>query len=393
MGPLDGVTIVELAGLGPGPFCGMVLADLGARVVPVDRPGDVAGLPGDPPVDVLERGKRSIALDLEQAAGVEVFLRLAETADAVIDPFRPGTAERLGVGPGACGARNPALVHGHMTGWGQDGPCAAMARHDIDYIAITGLLHAIGRRGGPPAPPLNVVGDFGGGEMLLAIGLLAGILHARASGDGQVVEAAMIDGAALLSAIFFGSTVLGEWRHERGSNLTDSGAPFYDVYRAADGRYIAVGAIEPRFYAELLKGLGLDGDEQQLLGQYDRARRRELRERIAAALSRRSAADWVELLDGTDACVAPVLSFDEAPAHPQNRARDVYVEVAGRLQPRPAPRFGRTPAAVRGPAPHAGQHTRELIAELGYDAGEAGELLRSGAARIPDVTTSGGETP
>jgi alpha-methylacyl-CoA racemase len=393
MGPLAGVSVLELRGLGPGPFCGMVLGGLGADVVRVDRVGDVPDdAPADPPADVLERGKRSIALDLKRAEGVEAFLRLAERSDALIDPYRPGVAERLGIGPAECLARSHALVYGRMTGWGQDGPYAQMAGHDIDYIAITGVLDAIGRRGGPPVPPLNLVGDFGGGGMLLAVGLLAALLEASRSGEGQVVDAAMVDGAALLSALFFGSQPLGEWRPERGTNLLDSGAPFYDVYATADGRYVAVGAIEPHFYEQLLRGIGLDGDPT-LPGQYDRERWPELREHLAARFATRTRDDWCAALEGTDACVAPVLTFAEAPDHPHNRRRGVYAAVGGRPQPRPAPRFGRTPADDAGIAPHAGEHTAEVLAELAYGAGEVEQLLRAGAARTAAVTsTTGGRT-
>lgn len=384
-GPLAGVTVVELAGLGPGPFCGMVFADLGAKVVRVDRVAGVPdGPPGEPPGDVLERGKRSIAVDLKRPEGIDVVLRLAEHADALIDPYRPGVTERLGIGPDACLARNPALVYGRMTGWGQDGPYADMAGHDIDYIATTGILHAIGRAGGPPVPPLNLVGDFGGGGMLLAVGLLAGVLEARASGRGQVIDAAMLDGAALLAAIFFGREPLGDWSDERGTNLLDSGAPFYDVYETADGRYVAVGAMEPHLYAELLARLGLDGDAD-LPDQYDRRRWPELRERLAAVFAERTRDEWCEALEGTDACFAPVLSFSEAPCDPHNRRREVFVEVDGTLQPAPAPRFARTPAVIGGPPPHPGEHTVEVLRDLDLAAGDIERLVAAAAVK---ATTS-----
>lgn len=379
-GPLTGVSVVELAGLGPGPFAGMVLADLGARVIRIDRPTAVPSeVPLMSPVDVLERGKRSVALNLKTPEGVELLLRLVERADGFIDPYRPGVVERLGIGPEVCLGRRPSLVYGRMTGWGQSGPYASMAGHDINYIAISGVLDAIGRAGGPPTPPLNVVGDFGGGGMLLVIGLLAGIVEARSSGTGQVVDAAMIDGAALLSSVYFGSSGLKDWREERGTNLVDSGAPFYDVYRTADDRYVSIGAIEPQFFAELVRRLGLRPEEMP--DQHDRSGWPAMRSKFKHAFAERTLEAWCVELDGTDVCFAPVLTFSEAPRHPQNVHRDVFVSIDGRVQPAPAPRFERTPAVPEGAPPHPGENTAEVLSEIGVAERTISSLARAGIVR------------
>jgi alpha-methylacyl-CoA racemase len=364
-GPLAGLRVVELAGLGPCPFAGMLLADLGADVLRVDRPGAPPPLGLRPEHDLLGRGKRSVAVDLKDPAGAELVRRLAERADVLLEGFRPGVTERLGVGPAECQAecqaRNPRLVYGRMTGWGQDGPLAATAGHDLGYIAVTGVLHAIGRSGGPPQIPLNLVGDFGGGAMYLVVGVLAALLEARVSGRGQVVDAAIVDGAAHLATMVVGMLGGAAWQDTRGVNLLDSGAPWYDVYETADGRHLAVAALEPQFYAELVARLGLtevapprpDADPGLLRGL------------LADTIRGRSQAEWVEVFAGSDACVAPVLPFTEAREHPHLRSRQTYVARHGVVQPAPAPRFSRTPAALDLPPARAGEHTRAALADWG----------------------------
>jgi alpha-methylacyl-CoA racemase len=373
-GPLDGVRVVELAGIGPAPFAAMVLADLGADIVRVDR---AAGGSGFARFDVMNRGRRSIAVDLKQPDGVEVVLRLAAEADALIEGFRPGVTERLGVGPEPCLDRNPRLVYGRMTGWGQEGPYAADAGHDITYAAVAGALAHIGRAGQPPTPPLNLVADFGGGGMLLALGVVSGVLAARRTGEGQVVDAAMVDGVALLMAPFFMAMRTGYFTDERGTNLLDSGAPYYDSYLCADGRYVAVGALEPQFYAALVTGLGLDADA--LGEQNDKANWPAMREAFAAAFLTRTRDEWVAHFAGRDACVAPVNTTEDTLADPHLVARATVVEVDGVPQPSPAPRFSGTPAVVDRPAPEAGEHTDEVLAGLGYGPDAVSELRASGA--------------
>jgi alpha-methylacyl-CoA racemase len=378
MGPLAGITVVEIAGIGPGPFCGMMLADLGADVIRVDRAGSVqGGDPERPPADLLARGRRSVGVDLKSPDGVEVVLSLVERADALFEGFRPGVAERLGIGPDECLARNPRLVYGRMTGWGQDGPYASTAGHDINYIALAGALDPIGRRGEAPVPPLNLVGDFGGGGLLLAFGLLAGLLEAKASGRGQVIDAAMVDGAAALMTMTHSLRAMGIWNDERGTNMLDTGAHFYDVYETADGRYVSIGSIEPQFYAELLRLTGLEGEE--LPFQHDRARWPEMKERLAAIFRTRTRDEWCALMEGTDVCFAPVLAIPEAVEHPHNVARGTFVEVAGIPQPGPAPRFSRTGAEISSPPAHPGQHTDEVLAEAGFDADRVAKLREAGA--------------
>jgi alpha-methylacyl-CoA racemase len=375
-GPLDGIRVVELAGIGPAPFATMLLADLGADVVRVDRPGGRA-TPVDAGHRILGRGRRSVAVDLKHPDGVAVVLRLAGTADALVEGYRPGVAERLGIGPEPCLAANPRLVYGRMTGWGQDGPLAQRAGHDIDYIALAGALSMVGRRGEAPTVPLNLIGDFGGGGMLMAVGVLAALVGARISGRGQVVDAAMVDGTATLLSMLLGLRAAGMWG-ERGGNLLDGGAPFYDAYRCADGGYVAVGALEDPFYAELLAGLGLAGDET-LPPREDPARWPELRSRLAAVFATRTRDDWAARFAGTDACVAPVLDPDEAAEHPHLAARGTYRRDGGLLQPAPAPRFSATPPDVPVPAPEVGAHTAEILAELGYDRDARAALVASGA--------------
>ncbi|HEU4674526.1 MAG TPA: CaiB/BaiF CoA-transferase family protein [Motilibacteraceae bacterium] len=363
-GPLEGVRVVELAGIGPGPFAAMMLADLGAEVIRVDRPTGPGLSFGAPHLDVLNRGRRNVAVDLKDPRGREVVLRLVERAEVLVEGFRPGVTERLGLGPEDCWARNPALVYGRMTGWGQDGPLAPTAGHDISYVALTGALHAVGRAGGPPQVPVNLVGDFGGGAMYLVVGVLAALLEARTSGRGQVVDAAIVDGATGLTAMLHGMLAAGSWQDRRGVNLLDSGAPFYDVYQTSDGRWMAVGALEPQFYAALLAVLDLGEDVPD---RNDPRQWPSLRERFAARFRERTQAEWTELFEGTDACVAPVLSLTEAPAHPHLAARGSFVEHAGVVQPAPAPRFSRTPGALGEPPARPGQHSREALADWGVD--------------------------
>ena len=372
-GPLAGLRVVELAGIGPVPFAAMVLADLGADVLRVDRvgaPNAVARM------DVLNRGRRSIAVDLKQREGAEVVLRAAATADALVEGYRPGVAERMGIGPEPCLDRNPRLVYGRMTGWGQDGPYAAEAGHDITYAAVAGALAHIGRAGQPPTPPLNLVADFGGGGMLLALGVVSAVLSAQRTGAGQVVDAAMVDGVALLMAPFFMALRSGHFTNERGTNLLDSGAPFYDSYACADGRYVAVGALEPQFFATLLAGLGIDPAE--VGDQHDRSGWPALRQRLTAAFAARPRDEWVAHFAGRDACVAPVLTTEETLADPHLRARGTVFELDGVPQPGPAPRFSATPAALDRPPPEPGEHTHEVLVELGYQLDEAKALEDAG---------------
>jgi alpha-methylacyl-CoA racemase len=380
MGPLQGCRVVELAGIGPTPFCAMLLADLGADVVRIDRPsrGDLdLGIPLPRRYSVLLRGRRSARVDLKDPAGAEVVLRLVEAADALIEGFRPGVAERLGLGPDVCLARNPRLVYGRMTGWGQDGPLAAAAGHDINYIALAGALHAIGPAGGPPVPPLNLVGDFGGGGAYLALGVLAGIIESRTSGQGQVVDAAMVDGAASLMASAYGMHAAGVHTDERGENLIDGGSFFYGTYETADGRWVAVGSIERRFYDQLLGVLGIDPAE--IPDRDDRARWPEHRRRLAEIFRTRTRDEWVALMEGTDICFSPVLDLGEAPTHRHNRDRGTFVEVDGVVQPAPAPRFSRTAAVIQRPPCSPGEHTAEALADWGFAADEIERLTQQGA--------------
>jgi alpha-methylacyl-CoA racemase len=381
VGPLAGLRIIEIAGRGPGPFAGMMLADMGADVLRVDRADD-RGRPEAPDtrLELVNRGRRSIALDLKQPAGLAVLLRLVEQADALFEGFRPGVAERLGFGPAACLARQPSLVYARATGWGQDGPLAAAAGHDIDYIALAGALDPIGPADGPPVVPLNLVGDYAGGGMLLAFGIVCGMLEARASGRGQVVDAAMLDGASLLMTLFHGRRLNGTWRDARGSNMLDGGFPYYGVYETADGRYVAIGAIEPKFHRELLRKLGID-DAPEPLRRPDWP---AMRARLAAAFKTRTRDEWASLFDGTDACLAPVLGLGEVAGHPHIAARQGFTEVGGVSQPSPAPRFSRTPGGIALPPPLPGEHTRQVLRDCGYDEDEIGRLLAASAARQAD---------
>jgi alpha-methylacyl-CoA racemase len=374
MGPLNGVRVVEIASLAPAPFGCMILADLGADVLRVDRAergGPQAGRSRDP----LARSRRSIGLNLKDPAGIDLLLRLLDDADVLVEGFRPGVTERLGFGPEVCAGRNPRLIYARMTGWGQHGPLAPTAGHDIDYIAISGALGLIGRAGEAPVPPVNLVGDFGGGGMLLALGILAALVERAGSGRGQVVDAAMVDGSALLTSFVYGLRASGGWQDERGSNLLDGGAPFYDTYATSDGQYVAVGALEPQFYAALLRGLGLTN--AQLPGQLDRSGWPVLRRRFAEVFASRTRAEWEAVFTGTDACVAPVLSMAEAASHPQATAREAFADVGGLTQPAPAPRFSRSVAASPAPPPRPGAHTDAVLAGLGLSADEVA-VLRAG---------------
>ncbi|MEO8739158.1 MAG: CaiB/BaiF CoA-transferase family protein [Casimicrobiaceae bacterium] len=373
MGPLAGIKVLELEAIGPVPFCGMMLADMGADVLLVDRMSDPGlGLDRERWSDVMLRGRRSVALDLKSPNGIDAALKLADKADAVIEGFRPGVMERLGLGPDRLLARNPRLVYGRMTGWGQDGPLAARAGHDIDYVALSGALHAIGRAGEAPVPPLNLVGDFGGGGMLLAFGVVSALLEARNSGKGQVVDAAMAEGASLLTTMFWGMMAAGTWSDIRGANVLDTGAPWYDVYATSDAKHVAIGAIEPKFYAELLARLGLTGEA--LPAQHDRTRWPELRRRFAELFRQKSRDEWCLVFEGSDACFAPVLTFAEARTHPHHRARDAYVSVSGVDQPAPAPRFSRTPGAIRNAPPERGARGAEALADWGFSAADIAAL-------------------
>ncbi|TML63842.1 MAG: CoA transferase [Actinobacteria bacterium] len=375
MGPLEGLKIIEMAGIGPGPFAAMMLADMGAEVVRVDRLAYRGN--ADPARDVLNRGRASVGVDLKHPDGVQLVLRLAEQADGLIEGFRPGVMERLGLGPDECLARNPRLVYGRMTGWGQDGPLAHAAGHDIDYIAIAGALNNFTRKGDRPVPPLNMVGDFGGGGMLLAFGVVCGLLEAGRSGKGQVVDAAMVDGAAVLMTMIYAFMAMGIWQDDPGTNILDTGAPFYEVYECADGKFLAVGAIETQFYAELLKRTGLENEE--LPFQLDRPQWPAMKERFAELFRTKTRDEWAAILEGTDACAAPVLSLSEAHTHPHNRARGTFVEKDGILQPAPAPRFSRTPPEISRPAPAPGADTDEVLGAWGLDATEIGKLREAGA--------------
>ena len=371
-GPLSGLKIVEFAGIGPGPFCGMLLSDLGADVVRVDRKGGRGGAPSD----VTSRGRRSIALDLKSPDAIAAVLKLLESADGLIEGFRPGVMERLGLGPEVVLARNPKLVYGRMTGWGQFGPYAKAAGHDMNYIAITGALHAIGTED-KPVPPLNLVGDFGGGALYLAFGLMAGIISARETGKGQVIDCAMSDGAASLMAMFYGFKGAGIWKDERRSNLLDGGAHFYDTYQCADGKWISIGSIEPQFYALLLEKTGITDPE--FANQMDRSAWPSLKAKLQEVLRTKTQAEWCAIMDATDICFAPVLTLDEAPTHPHNAARVTFVTIEGVVQPAPAPRFSATPGAVQGPPPKIGAHNEEALADWGFSSDDIAALKEKGA--------------
>jgi alpha-methylacyl-CoA racemase len=374
-GPLTGFRILELEAIGPVPFCGMLLADMGADVLLVDRKDDPRlGFGRERWYDIMMRGRRSVTLDLRSQHGVQAALALAEKADAVIEGFRPGVMERLGLAPDVLLARNPRLVVGRMTGWGQTGPMAPRAGHDIDYIALSGVLHAIGRAGSAPVPPLNLLGDFGGGGMLLAFGVVCAVLEAQRSGSGQVIDAAMIEGAGLLSTMIWGMLSANRWHDERAVNVLDGGAPWYDTYETSDGRYFAVGAIEPKFYAELLERLGLA--EEKLPPQHDRASWPAIRERFTRAFATKTRDEWQAIFADSDACAVPVLSFAEAADHPHAKARNSHTTVNGVPQPSPAPRFSRTPGAIKGPPPERGANGYAALVDWGFDDAQI-ERLRA----------------
>jgi alpha-methylacyl-CoA racemase len=370
MGPLQGVKVVELAGLGPAPFACMLLAELGAEVLRIDRPGGGLSL-GPAELDLVNRGRRSVALDLKNPQAIDVVRRLVAQADVLVEGFRPGVTERLGIGPEDCHAINPKLVYGRMTGWGQDGPLAQTAGHDIDYLALSGALHLIGRAGGPPQVPANLLGDFAGGSLYLVIGVLAALHEARQSGQGQVVDAAIVDGSAHLTTMMLGALAAGTWRQERGTNLLDTGAPFYDVYETSDGKYVAVGALEQQFYDELIAKLGITAPDRN-----DPANWPELRKVLAETFLQRTQAEWADVFDGSDACVAPVLPL--AADHPHLVARGTFVDKDGVRQAAPAPRFSRTPTSLDRPPARAGRHTREALADWGIT--DIDDLLQAGAA-------------
>jgi len=373
VGPLTGIKVIELAGIGPGPFCGMMLADMGAEVIRVDRTGGRSSRGRD----VLARGRKSIAVDLKSESGKEVILKLCESSDALFEGFRPGVTERLGLGPEDCMARNPKLVYGRMTGWGQEGPMSQAAGHDINYISLAGALHAIGAKGEKPVPPLNLVGDFGGGGMVLAFGLVCAILEARNSGRGQVVDTAMVDGAAILMAMFFSMQASGLMTHERGSNMLDGGAHFYDTYETSDGKFISIGSIEPQFYALLLEKAGLDTDE--FSAQMDQSRWPEYKDKLTHVFKSKTRDEWCEIMEGSDVCFAPVLSLAEVANHPHNKVRNAFLELDNVLQPAPAPRFSRTEVGLTHGPRIAGEDTAEVLADAGYGMREIESLVASGA--------------
>jgi alpha-methylacyl-CoA racemase len=381
MGVLSGYRIVEFAGIGPAPMCAMLLSDMGAEVLRLDRVEDAdLGINTETKYNLLNRGRRSVAVDLKRREGTELALKLIEKADALLEGFRPGVMERLGLGPDVCHARNPKLVYGRMTGWGQDGPLALAAGHDINYIALTGALHSIGRRGEAPVPPLNLVGDFGGGGVYLALGVVAGMLEAQKSGKGQVIDVAMIDGASSLMAGIYGLRGAGVWNDNRGENILDTGAHYYNVYETRDGKYVSIGSIEGKFYAELLRLTGLEGEK--LPRQNDRSQWPAFQERLKALFKTKTRDEWCAIMEGSEICFAPVLTMIEAPQHPHNRHRGTFVEVDGVVQPAPAPRFNRTPSKIQRPPARPGEHTEEGLRAWGINDAELERLRSSGAIGV-----------
>ncbi len=375
MGPLNGYTVLELAGIGPAPMGGMLLADMGAEVIRVERASGASALHQK---DISSRGKKSVTINLKSREGVETLLRMVENADVIIDPFRPGVCEKLGIGPEACMERNPRVIFARMTGWGQDGPLAHTAGHDINYIALTGALYAMGRKGQKPSPPLNLVGDMGGGGMLLAMGILAALLETSASGKGQVIDAAMVDGTAQLMWMFHGWQHTGDYdATAREGNMLDGGAHYYDTYECADGEFVCIGSIEPQFYALLKEKMGLS--EEEFGDQDNQEAWPQMKARLTEIFKQKTRAQWCELLEGTDACFAPVLSLLEAPEHPANAARGTYIEVDGMVQPAPAPRFSRTPSSVRNAGSNPGADTGAVLAAMGFSEQELVDLKSAGA--------------
>ena len=383
MGPLQGLTIIEIAGIGPGPFAAMSLADLGANVIRVERPGG-SGIANaqNPRMDFLNRGKRCICVDLKQPEGVDTVLRLVAKADALLEGNRPGVMERLGLGPEVCLERNPALVYGRMTGWGQEGPMAQVAGHDLNYVALAGALHPMGRAGEKPAIPLNLVGDFGGGGLMLAYGIVCALLEAKTSSRGQVVDAAMIDGAATLMTSTFAAAQVGFWREERGTNFLDGGAHFYEVYETADGKYITIGSIEPKFYAALMEQLGEEAEHFE--NQWDMEGWPGMKEKMADIFRRKTRDEWDAVFEHVDVCYAPVLSISEVSQHPHHQARGTFVDHGDYWEPAPAPRFSRTPGELRGCAVPIGQNSGEILQEFGFTDDEIAAVLASGAVRTAD---------
>ncbi len=388
MGPLAGLRIIEFAGLGPAPFACMLLADLGAEVIRIDRPGGSALGPSGDPGDVINRGRRTIALNLKQPQAIELALRLLDDADVLVEGFRPGVMEKLGLGPEVCTARNKALIYARMTGWGQEGPLAQAAGHDLNYIALSGALAAIGRSDSGPVPPLNLVGDFGGGSLYLALGICAALLERSRSGQGQVLDVAISDGVVSLMAPLFAFHGTGLWSGKRQDNMLDGGAPFYDTYECADGEWISIAAIETQFYQELADKLGEDLGAADLMQRLDRAEWPARKAQLASLFLQRTRAEWCELLEGSDVCFAPVLSMAEAPDHPHNRARGILVERDGVVQPRPTPNFSRSHCELPGAPPVPGSDTRKLLAELGCDSDKIERLLADGIAAVPSENTS-----
>jgi alpha-methylacyl-CoA racemase len=381
MGTLSGYKIIEFAGIGPAPMCAMLLADMGADVLRIDRAEDAAlGISMDAKFSLLSRGRKSVAIDLKRREGVEAAMKLIEKADALLEGFRPKVMERLGLGPDECLKRNPKLIYGRMTGWGQEGPLAHAAGHDINYIALSGVLASIGRKGQAPVPPLNLIGDFGGGGLYLALGVVAALLEAQKSGKGQVVDAAMVDGAASLLTAVFGMHASGMWSEKRGENILDTGAHFYDVYETSDGEYVSIGSIEAKFYKELLQLSGFEG--QEMPRQMDRKAWPDLKEKFAALFKTKPRAEWCKIMEGSDICFAPVLSMAEAPGHPHNQLRGTFVEVGGVVQPGPAPRFSRTPSKIQRPPAKPGEHTEEALREWGFSAAELEKLRGAGAIGV-----------
>ncbi|WP_281301196.1 MULTISPECIES: CaiB/BaiF CoA-transferase family protein [unclassified Iodidimonas] len=375
MGALSGITIVEIAGIGPGPFAAMMLADQGARVIRIDRPGGNPMMVGDPARDILNRGRQSLALDLKSEAGQQALLRIIARADGLIEGFRPGVMERMGLGPDQCLAQNPRLVYGRMTGWGQSGPLAGAAGHDINYIALAGALAAIGRRNEAPSIPLNLVGDFGGGALYLLFGMLCALIHARATGEGQVVDAAMVDGVASLMSVVYMMDANQLWRQKRGSNLLDGGAPFYDVYETKDRLFVSVGPLEPQFFALFLQMTGL-ADHPACQNQLDFRSWKGMRAAITEKMAEKTRQEWCDLLEGSDLCFAPVLDYKEVPDHPHMKARQAFTDYNGLLQPSPAPKLSRTPGQIAGPPPMPGAHSRDILSDFGFSPEEINDLVK-----------------
>ncbi len=374
-GPLAGLKIVELAGIGPAPLCCSLMSDLGADVLRIDRNLDAKlGVPRDRRTDLVRRGRKSVSIDLKNIKGVQTAMRLIEGADVLVDPFRPGVTEKLGLGPDECFASNRKLIYARMTGWGQTGPLAHAAGHDLNYLALTGIVQAIGPKE-MPTPPLNVVADMGGGAMSMALGILAGVYEARNSGEGQVVDISMTEGSAYLALAMYGMAAVGDYSHERQDNILDGGAPFYRCYETKDGKFVSIASIEAKFYDLLLGKTGIKG-EQNLPGQFDKAQWPEMHARFEAVFKTKTREEWCEIMEGSDVCFAPVLTFNEAPDHPHNKVRGTFVDVEGVLQPNPAPRFSRTQGSVKGVAPDYGQNTRDGLLEWGFGAAEIDELMK-----------------